>query len=107
MRAHIRKFGDFPRNTRDYRKSFKGDSHKEEASSAKCWEFKFTASSLSNNVNASAALAEFHASLLWLNKIVGGSVPIFTEINIIYFVRYIFSLNNVYNIYRFIRVCSS
>lgn len=83
MRAHIRKFGDFPRNTRDYRKSFKGDSHKEEAS-AKCWEFKFTASSLSNNVNASAALAEFHASLLWLNKIVGGSVPIFTEINIIY-----------------------
>lgn len=82
MRAHIRKFGDFPRNTRDYSKSFKGDSHKEEAS-ARCWEFKFTASSLSNNGNASA-LAEFHASLLWLNKIVGGSVPIFMEINIIY-----------------------
>lgn len=58
MRAHIiRKFGDFPRNTRDYSKSFKGDSHKE-VGSARCWEFKFTASSLSNNVNASA-LAEF------------------------------------------------
>lgn len=61
MRAYIRKLGDFPRNTRDYSKSFKGDSHKE--GSARCWEFKFTASSLSNNVNASA-LAEFHASLL-------------------------------------------
>lgn len=57
-----KKILDFPRNTRDYSKSFKGDSHKEEAS-ARCWESKFTASSLSNNVNASA-LAEFHASLL-------------------------------------------
>lgn len=64
-------------------KVLKGIVIKGEAS-ARCWEFKFTASSLSNNVNASA-LAEFHASLLWLNKIVGGSVPIFTEINIIYF----------------------
>lgn len=57
MRTHIRKFGDFPRNTRDYRKSFKGDSHKEEAS-ARCWEFQFTASSLGDIVNVSA-LAEF------------------------------------------------
>lgn len=62
MKTHIRKFGDFPKNTRDYSKGFKGDSHKEKAF-VRCWEFKFTASSLSNNVNASA-LAEFHASLL-------------------------------------------